>query len=199
MTSSLRSVALVAVACLVLAGCGKSDSGTVASTRGGAATSTSDTTATTDATGSGTGSSASVGPGSTVKAGGGTATTARPGTTPTTSPAPPTTTTTRPAPAGASGVRGVVTAGPQCPVQREGDHSCDDKPVPAHLTLQRGDGSTAASADAGADGQFFITAGAGNYTLAATSPNAMRCTSQPITVTAGHVTDVQVSCDTGIR
>jgi len=109
------------------------------------------------------------------------------------------TSTTRAVPTGSTGVRGVVTAGPTCPVQRQGDPSCDDKPVPAHLVLQRGDGSSAASGDAGSDGQFFIAASAGSYTLTASSPNAMRCSSQPVTATSGHVTDVHVSCDTGIR
>lgn len=117
----------------------------------------------------------------------------------TTTTARPTTSTTRAVPSGSTGVRGVVTAGPTCPVQHPGDPNCDDKPVPAHLELRRGDGSTAASGDAGSDGQFFITTPAGSYTLTATSPNAMRCASQPVTVSSGHVTDVHVSCDTGIR
>jgi hypothetical protein len=126
-------------------------------------------------------------------------TTTHPGSVPTNTTVPPTTSTTRGVPAGSTGVRGVVTAGPTCPVQRQGDPSCDDRPVPAHLVLERGDGSTAASGDAGSDGQFFIAAQAGSYALTATSPNAMRCSSQPVTVTSGHVTDVHVSCDTGIR
>lgn len=141
----------------------------------------------------GTSGTASVTPGSHSS------TTARTGSVPSTTTVAPTTSTTRAVPAGSTGVRGVVTAGPTCPVQREGDTSCNDKPVPAHLVLQRGDGSTAASGDAGSDGQFFIASSAGSYTLTATSPNAMRCSSQPVTVTSGHVTDVHVSCDTGIR
>jgi hypothetical protein len=196
-------LALLVAASAVLGACGSGSTPKLASKGAGSTSSTSatgdDTTPSTvsgGGGGGGTASSAGVGPGSTVKPGGGSPSTSRPRPTATT--VPPTT-TTRPAPAGTTGVRGVVTAGPQCPVQRESDHSCDDKAVPAHLTLTRGDGSTAAAGDAGADGQFLIAAAPGDYTLSASSPNAMRCASQAVAVTAGHVTDVHVSCDTGIR
>jgi hypothetical protein len=100
-----------------------------------------------------------------------------------------------------SGVQGVVTAGPVCPVEPFPPvPQCADRHVPAHLTLQRGsNGPVVARGDAGNDGRFRITAVPGRYTLSATSPNAMRCTSQPVTVTSGQFTDVQVGCDTGIR
>ena len=184
------------VLCVVAAACGSSPAKRVGAGAGAASSTTESTDTSVTVSGSvsgGTSGTATVSPGTRVT------TTTHPGaTTPTTSVAR-TTSTTRAVPSGSTGVRGVVTAGPTCPVQREGDPSCDDRPVPAHLVLERGDGSAAASGDAGADGQFLISSAAGSYTLTATSPNAMHCTSQPVTVSSGHVTDVHVSCDTGIR
>jgi hypothetical protein len=100
-----------------------------------------------------------------------------------------------------SGVRGQVTAGPVCPVEMvPPDPSCNDRPVPARLTLQRGDfGSVVARGVAGNDGMFVIKVAPGRYTLSASSPNAMSCSPQPVTVAAGQFTDVHVDCDTGIR
>jgi len=195
----VRLMAIAVVCVVAVSSCGHSSAKRLsAGTNSEGATTT---TAPTDSTSSSAAASVSGGTSGTgsVTPGSHPSTTARPGSVPSTTTAAPTTSTTRAVPAGSTGVRGVVTAGPTCPVQREGDPSCNDKPVPAHLVLQRGDGSTAASGDAGSDGQFFIAAPAGSYTLSATSPNAMRCSSQPVTVASGHVTDVRVSCDTGIR
>ena len=100
-----------------------------------------------------------------------------------------------------SGVRGVVTAGPRCPVQAgPPDPACDDLPVPARLTLQRGDaGAVVARGQAGDDGTFVIKIAPGRYTLSAASSKAMSCSPQQVTVTADQITDVHVDCDTGIR
>jgi len=193
-------VAAVVLCVAGLAGCGNSSVKHVAVGSSEAATTTTDALADTSSTitasvSGGTSGTASVSPGSshTTKT-----TTARPGPTPPTT-APRTTSTTRAVASGTTGVHGAVLAGPTCPVQRQGDPSCADKPVPAHLVLQRGDGSTAATGDAGNDGQFFIAVSGGTYALTATSPQAMRCATQSVTVSDGHVTDVNVSCDTGIR
>ncbi|HZQ84549.1 MAG TPA: hypothetical protein VFA83_06915 [Acidimicrobiales bacterium] len=198
--SRLAGVVATVLCSALVAGCGHSSAKPTAVSVHSEVSATVEAETSTTAAASGSASGGARGT-ATVSPGTHSTTTARSsgtGTT-TTVAAAPTTSTTRSVPAGSTGVRGVVTAGPTCPVQREGDPSCDDKPVPAHLVLQRGDGSTAASGDAGGDGQFFIAAGAGSYTLTATSPNAMRCASQPVSVTSGHVTDVHVSCDTGIR
>jgi hypothetical protein len=72
--------------------------------------------------------------------------------------------------------------------------------VPARLTLQNGGGgAVVARGVAGNDGRFVINAAPGRYTLSASSPNAMSCSPQQVTVTAGQFTDVHVDCDTGIR
>jgi len=101
-----------------------------------------------------------------------------------------------------SGVRGVVVAGPVCPVERiPPDPNCADRPIAAHLTLSHGagGGGRGGQASSGADGTFEIRAAPGHYTLSATTHEAMRCASQTVVVDAGAFTDVQVSCDTGIR
>ena len=100
-----------------------------------------------------------------------------------------------------SGVRGVVTAGPVCPVEFAPPvPPCEDRVVPANLTLQRGDGGpVVARGQAGDDGLFQIDAEPGHYTLSAASPDAMFCTPQPVTVVSSTYTDVHVNCDTGIR
>ncbi|HZQ84438.1 MAG TPA: hypothetical protein VFA83_06360 [Acidimicrobiales bacterium] len=100
-----------------------------------------------------------------------------------------------------SGVRGMVTAGPVCPVERiPPDPSCADRPITARLTLSRGGGGAGgAHGSSGADGTFEIRAAPGHYTLSATTQQAMRCTPQDVVVSAGAFTDVHVDCDTGIR
>ena len=99
-----------------------------------------------------------------------------------------------------SGVRGIVLAGPVCPVERiPPDPNCADRPIVAHLTLSHGGGGGGGQASSGADGMFEIRAAPGRYTLSATTREAMRCDSQAVVVSAGAFTDVQVSCDTGIR
>ena len=99
-----------------------------------------------------------------------------------------------------SGVRGVVTAGPVCPVERiPPDPNCADRPITARLTLSRGGGAGGAHGSSGADGTFEIRAAPGHYTLSATTQQAMRCTPEDVVVAAGAFTDVHVDCDTGIR
>jgi hypothetical protein len=99
-----------------------------------------------------------------------------------------------------SGVRGIVLAGPVCPVERvPPDPNCADRPIVAHLTLSHGGGGGGGQASSGADGIFEIRAAPGRYTLSATTREAMRCDSQTVVVSTGAFTDVQVSCDTGIR
>jgi hypothetical protein len=84
-------------------------------------------------------------------------------------------------------------------VQRQGDSSCDDKPVPADVSIRRPAGDEAAHASAGGDGKFSAAVPAGRYTASATSPNAMSCQTQEVDVNMGAYTTITVRCDTGIR
>ncbi len=98
-------------------------------------------------------------------------------------------------------MRGVVTAGPVCPVEQvPPDPACAPRTVPAHIALSHGaSGGVVARGTAGTDGAFEISVAPGQYTLSATSPSAMHCTSQDVVVSVGAFTDVHVDCDTGIR
>lgn len=103
---------------------------------------------------------------------------------------------------GTSGVRGVVTAGPVCPVEQfPPDPNCADKPISARVIVTRGSGGSGAVASglAGSDGTFQIAVAPGHYTITAKTQFAMRCDTVPVAVTAGAFTDVNVPCDTGIR
>ncbi len=114
---------------------------------------------------------------------------------------------TSPTPATSSGVRGTVLFSPTCPVEQIPPlPGCAPRPGPAHIQLVRGDGTVAASGNAGSDGTFAISVGPGSYTVVAhtvaTSAAIGRgCTASPsaVTVTRGRTETVAVSCDTGIR
>lgn len=99
-----------------------------------------------------------------------------------------------------TGIAGTVFIGPVMPVSREGDPN--HRPFAASLQMLRADGTLAAEAQSGADGRFAITVPPGQYTLQGTAGKNHkfpRDTSQPVTVTEHHVTQVTVEFDSGIR
>ena len=123
------------------------------------------------------------------------------GAVPTDTPVPPAAPTSTPdtaAQTGETGIEGRVTIGPSCPVQRI-DSPCPDRPYAARLTLWR-NGDKVAETQSDAGGEFRIIVPPGDYLLigerAGTFP---RETQQPVTVTDGHLTKVQVQYDSGIR
>jgi len=112
-----------------------------------------------------------------------------------------------------SGVRGVVSIGPTCPVQKfPPDPACVDTPYATGVSVY----STDALANCGlttqctvtpiivgnsdVDGAFTFPLPPGSYTLKAGSGKALpRCTSVEITVTSDQYVQTTVSCDSGIR
>ncbi len=99
---------------------------------------------------------------------------------------------------GATGIAGIVTLGPTCPVQRI-DSPCPDRPYEARLTLHRG-GDTIAETRSTADGRFRFDVPAGAYVLIGESAVMLpRGSQQDVLVVAGAVTSVVVTYDTGIR
>lgn len=116
--------------------------------------------------------------------------------------------TRTPAPAGASGVEGIVLVGPTCPVERI-DSPCPDRPAAVTLAAYVGapaGGQIAGTAASGADGRFRLALPPGTYTLQrAPCPATGRgCTfpriiALPVTVRIGAFTAVVVHGDTGIR
>jgi hypothetical protein len=100
---------------------------------------------------------------------------------------------------GPSSVRGHVTAGPTCPVQRR-DHPCADKPLEVTVRLSRADGSEAVRTRSGRDGRFSIRVAPGHYRLEVVAGGARpRCPRVSLQVVSGVTARADLRCDTGIR
>jgi hypothetical protein len=103
-----------------------------------------------------------------------------------------------------SGVRGVVVAGPTCPVVTDPpDPSCTDRPVEGAviLVLAR-DGSQVARATSAADGTFTVALAPGAYRLVPQPVDGLMGTAQEqdLGVAAdGPMAEVTIAYDTGIR
>lgn len=116
-------------------------------------------------------------------------------------PSPTTGTTSAPAPSTPSfgtGVYGYVTAGPTCPVERE-DQPCPPHPVATVVQARTASGVTVGSTETDSDGRYALDLAPGSYSLAVAGPTWPRCPTTPITVRAGSLVRVDISCDTGIR
>ena len=105
---------------------------------------------------------------------------------------------------GATGVRGVVTAGPTCPVVTDPpDPDCADRTVAgAVLVVNSAAGVEVERATAEADGTFSIELAPGAYRVVAQPVEGLMGTPAPIDlqVEAGQpMTELQVVYDTGIR
>jgi hypothetical protein len=106
--------------------------------------------------------------------------------------------------ADATGVRGTVTAGPTCPVERDPpDPACAARPVGgAVLVFTDAGGTGVARATSAADGTFSVELAPGAYRVTAEPVDGLMGTPEPIEVEveAGQpMMDLQVSYDTGIR
>ena len=105
------------------------------------------------------------------------------------------------APPTGSGVRGVVTLGPLCPVQRE-DQPCPDGPFVAMLVLRDAAGGEVGRVTSGVDGSYQIAAAPGAYVL---DPQPLDGRPLPyagpieVAVAAGAWTTLDVGYDSGIR
>ena len=104
----------------------------------------------------------------------------------------------------ATGVRGTVTAGPTCPVQRDPpDPACAERPVSgAVLVFTDPDGAEVARTISGADGSFLVELAPGAYRLTAQPVEGLMGTPEPMdveVVPGKPMTELQISYDTGIR
>ncbi len=104
----------------------------------------------------------------------------------------------------ATGVRGIVTSGPSCPVvTNPPDPSCADKPVAgAVLVFRDASGSEVARVTSADDGTFVAELAPGGYQLVAQPREGLMGTPAPmdVGVEAGQpMTELTVSYDTGIR
>ncbi len=98
-----------------------------------------------------------------------------------------------------SGIKGLVTIGPTCPVEQP-ESPCPDRPYEATIQVLDEGGDVVAEVRSGADGRFEVEVPPGTYALhpvtATTPPSA---TDQVVEVRAGELTEVVVQFDSGIR
>lgn len=101
-----------------------------------------------------------------------------------------------------SGVRGTVSLGPTCPVERiPPDPACADKGYAGTIVVRRAGANTVfARTMSDATGAFKLTLPPGAYTLTAGEGKMLpRCTPTAITVAPHAFVTASISCDTGIR
>ncbi|MFA5942492.1 MAG: hypothetical protein WC798_02355 [Candidatus Paceibacterota bacterium] len=101
-----------------------------------------------------------------------------------------------------SGVRGTVSLGPTCPVERiPPDPACADKPYATAIAVYRtGLKTPFVLGNSDASGAFKISLPPGAYTLSATGGATLpRCNPVEFVVAPGAYTVASISCDTGIR
>ena len=99
----------------------------------------------------------------------------------------------------ASGIQGQVFIGPTCPVVRLGQ-DCADRPYQASIAVLNADGTLVTRVQTDEQGRFRIKLAPGDYTLHPESPRALpRAQDQPVRVTEGQFTQVEIRYDSGIR
>ncbi|HVB19731.1 MAG TPA: hypothetical protein VNF51_00370 [Candidatus Paceibacterota bacterium] len=111
----------------------------------------------------------------------------------------PAATTTSP---GTSGVRGTISLGPTCPVERiPPDPACADKPYATAIAVYRaGSSSPFIIGNSNTTGAFSLTLPPGSYTLNAGNGTMLpRCTPVNVIVVSAAYATTSISCDTGIR
>ncbi len=107
----------------------------------------------------------------------------------------------RPSAPANTGVEGVMTIGPTCPVQRI-DQPCPDRPFAGEVSVRDGSGSEVADVHADAAGHFRVDLAPGTYQLVPVSPHPGVPPSgkpQSVIVVAGAYTHVTLQYDSGIR
>lgn len=105
--------------------------------------------------------------------------------------------------AGKTGIRGLATAGPVCPVERvPPDPACAPRSVAgAKVVIRDVSGTEVATAVTGSDGAFFVELQPGDYLVEPQPVEGLLGTAaqQSVSVGDGAVTAVQLDYDTGIR
>ncbi|MBM2817799.1 MAG: hypothetical protein HW401_389 [Parcubacteria group bacterium] len=99
------------------------------------------------------------------------------------------------------GINGFVMMGPICPVQREGDDNCNDKPVKANIIIKDKKENVIKNIESRDDGSFSVNLSPGNYAIYADSSGNVlgKAKSEYVTVEDGKYAEVIVRIDTGIR
>jgi hypothetical protein len=110
------------------------------------------------------------------------------------------TTTTLKTPSAGSGIEGLVTIGPMCPVERE-DSPCPDQPYEATIVIDDAEGHEVRRVTSDAAGRFRVALPPGTYMLVPEVPESRLpyAGEQTVEVTAGRYTQVTIEYDSGIR
>lgn len=101
-----------------------------------------------------------------------------------------------------SGINGTVTLSPVCPVERiPPDPNCAPKPYATPINiLKTGSTKIIKTIQSDLKGIFSVDLSPGVYTLQAQGGNVLpRCPLVSVEVKSGQYTNVDISCDTGIR
>jgi Carboxypeptidase regulatory-like domain len=101
---------------------------------------------------------------------------------------------------GSSGIRGVVLAGPQCPVETP-ESPCPPKPLPSVRVEVRSGGDVVADVMTDDRGEFSVFVDPGTYDVQAAPGQQGFMGSKPVrvVVASGTFTRIDVPVDTGIR
>jgi hypothetical protein len=101
-----------------------------------------------------------------------------------------------------TGIRGIVSLGPTCPVERiPPDPQCADKPYTTSVVISYADSKVPfIIGSSNTNGTFQFSVPAGKYTLIAGGTKMLpRCTPVKVTVGSNGYVTANISCDTGIR
>jgi hypothetical protein len=100
-----------------------------------------------------------------------------------------------------SGIRGIVTIGPTCPVERiPPDPECASKPYATNLVAINRISALQTKFSSSEDGTFKLNLPPGDYSIRNTSTSTLpRMEDQEITVYAHKYTELNIEFDSGIR
>jgi len=100
-----------------------------------------------------------------------------------------------------SGIHGVVTIGPSCPVERmPPDPKCADRPQAATFSIDTPAGAHVADVSSGADGEFTMRLPADTYVISLRGTAAMpTMAAQTFVVSGNKYTELVLKLDSGIR
>ncbi|HZJ42021.1 MAG TPA: Gmad2 immunoglobulin-like domain-containing protein [Patescibacteria group bacterium] len=102
-----------------------------------------------------------------------------------------------------SGVEGVVTLGPTCPVMRVGDTTCNDNPYATTIQIflsGSAKSSPFTTVNSDKNGAYKVMLPPGEYAFQPVGGSTLPyCETKNITVNAEKITKVDLTCDTGIR
>lgn len=105
-------------------------------------------------------------------------------------------------PVAESGIQGIVTIGPTCPVEKlPPDPNCADKPYKANLEVSTKDGKLVKRFSSGDDGKFKVSLLTGEYVVKNDSSSSIlpRMAPMNVIIKSGQFTEVNISFDSGIR